>query len=183
MMRTLIIPAIAALLSIAAGCASTREASPKIDAGQPLRTSGGNFGSFKKVPAEPDQKNIAAMIRTKFNAWKGTRYRMGGRGRGGFDCSGFSQHIFATVFGIKLPRTTAQQARVGRRISRQQLKPGDLVFFKPPTYPRHVGVYVGNGEFVHASSSKGVMLSRMNSDYWRKSYWTSRRVLSAGQDT
>ena len=49
-------------------------------------------------------------------------------------------------------------------------------------YPRHVGVYVGNGEFVHASSSKGVMLSRLDSKYWRKAYWTSRRILPHGKD-
>jgi cell wall-associated NlpC family hydrolase len=135
------------------------------------------FGSFKTLPATTDEAKIATLIKREFKAWKGTRYRLGGTGRGGIDCSGFAQRLLASLFDVQLPRTTAKQVRVGHRIHRSQLAPGDLVFFRPHSAPRHVGVYIGNGEFVHASSSKGVMLSRLDSFYWRKSYWTSRRVL------
>jgi cell wall-associated NlpC family hydrolase len=69
------------------------------------------------------------------------------------------------------------QASIGQRIKRSHLQAGDLVFFKPRSYPRHVGIYVGNGEFVHASASNGVTLSRLDSRYWRSVYWTSRRVI------
>ena len=125
---------------------------------------------------------IAHRLKDEFADWRGTRHRMGGNGARGFDCSGFSLHLFATTLGVNLPRTTAQQATLGWSVDRSRLRPGDLVFFRPPSYPRHVGVYVGNGEFVHASSSKGVTLSRLDSTYWRRHYWMARRIIVSANE-
>jgi lipoprotein Spr/probable lipoprotein NlpC len=125
---------------------------------------------------------IALLIRKEYDRSRGIPHRMGGIGKCGFDCSGFSQHVFARLFGVSLPRTTAVQASIGQRIKRSHLQAGDLVFFKPRSYPRHVGIYVGNGEFVHASASKGIALSRLDSRYWRRAYWTSRRVIVPAQE-
>ncbi|WP_386693671.1 NlpC/P60 family protein [Lonepinella sp. MS14435] len=109
-----------------------------------------------------------------YNKWVGTRYRMGGTGRNGIDCSAFMQETFATAFGMDLPRSTSEQKYVGKRIQKNELKQGDLVFFRKN---RHVGVYMGNGRFMHSSSSQGVTISSLSEDYWARTYTQSRRVL------
>lgn len=129
------------------------------------------------------RSEIASQLTREYGRWRGTPHRMGGQGRGGFDCSGFSQHLYTALFGLPLPRTTNSQARLGATIQRSQLKPGDLVFFRPSSYPEHVGVYVGNGEFVHASSSQGITRSRLDADYWQRYYWMSRRLIVARDET
>ena len=93
------------------------------------------------------------------------------------DCSGLVQRIYRDLFGIQMPRTARQQAARGMGVGRQALEPGDLVFFRPPGKKDHVGIYLGQGEFEHTSAKKGVMISRMELDYWRKYYWKSRRIL------
>ena len=79
---------------------------------------------------------------------------------------------------MDLPRTTKAEATLGRPVKKTDLKAGDLVFFKPPSYPRHVGIYLDNSEFVHASKTKGVTISRMDPHYWGKYFWTARRLLT-----
>jgi hypothetical protein len=86
------------------------------------------------------------------------------------------QKLVRQTFEIELPRTTATQVHRGVRISRDDLVPGDLVFFRRRGV-RHVGVYLGGGEFIHASSSRGVTVSTMESGYWARYYWQSRRIL------
>ncbi len=105
---------------------------------------------------------------------------MGGDDNGGLDCAAFARTVYADAFGIELPRTTNALLGRGAAVSRAQLTAGDLVFFHPDSYPRHVGVYLGRGEFAHVSAKKGVMLSRLDRGYWSKHYWTARRVLYAG---
>ncbi|QLB14781.1 endopeptidase [Mannheimia granulomatis] len=110
--------------------------------------------------------------------WKGTRYRLGGNSKSGIDCSGFMQVTFRDLFGIDLPRTTTAQAKEGERISKSELRTGDLVFFNTGRGPngKHVGVYVKNGQFLHASTRGGVIYSDMESPYWSKAFWQARRL-------
>jgi cell wall-associated NlpC family hydrolase len=122
---------------------------------------------------------IEKRLRQEYKRWKGTRHRLGGTGSRGIDCSGFVQAVYRDVFNVDLPRTTKAQVRQGRPIPFKELQAGDLVFFQPPSYPRHVGIYLGRSEFVHASKNKGVTLSKIDPTYWGKYYWTARRVLSA----
>ncbi|MEM1054954.1 MAG: NlpC/P60 family protein [Bacteroidota bacterium] len=119
---------------------------------------------------------VASAIRTEGQDWLGTPYRWGGTTRRGIDCSAFVQQLVQQTFDIELPRTTATQVHRGVRISRDDLVPGDLVFFRRRGV-RHVGVYLGGGEFIHASSSRGVTVSTMESGYWARYYWQSRRIL------
>ncbi|HIL57077.1 MAG TPA: hypothetical protein EYG39_04115 [Rhodothermales bacterium] len=119
---------------------------------------------------------VASAIRVEGQDWLGTPYRWGGTTRRGIDCSAFVQQLVRATFDIELPRTTATQVHRGVRISRDELVPGDLVFFRRRGV-RHVGVYLGNGDFIHASSSRGVTVSTMESGYWDRSYWQSRRIL------
>ncbi len=113
----------------------------------------------------------------QYRKFKGTRYCYGGDGTRCFDCSGFVNYTFKKLFHKKLARSTKEMVKEGHWVSKRDLKAGDLVFFKPGRYPRHVGIYVGGSIFIHASSSKGVTKGNLNSRYWRRHYWTARRVL------
>ena len=124
-----------------------------------------------------DDAEVEKQLRQEYNRWRGTQHRLGGTGSRGIDCSGFVQAVYKDVFNVDLPRTTKAQVRRGRSIPFRDLQAGDLVFFQPPSYPRHVGIYLGGSEFVHASKNKGVTVSRIDKYYWGKYYWTARRIL------
>lgn len=108
-----------------------------------------------------------------------TPYRYGGNTpEGGFDCSGLVGYVFREAAGLALPRTTRDLADLPvPRVNREKLRPGDLVFFGRKR-PDHVGIYVGEGRFVHAPSSGGtVRLDQLQGHYWRDRYLGARRVL------
>jgi lipoprotein Spr/probable lipoprotein NlpC len=111
-----------------------------------------------------------------YSEWKGTPYRFGGMSKRGIDCSGFVALGFQDKFGITLPRTTDEQRGIGQSVSKSQLREGDLVFFKTGWSTRHVGIYIGNHQFLHASTSQGVMISSLNNSYWKQKYWLARRL-------
>lgn len=134
--------------------------------------------SIKTSTLSPNAASGTSSANQKINQiyrqWAGTRYRMGGTGRGGIDCSAFVQKTMSGAFGLDLPRSTAEQRYEGRAISKSDLRPGDLVFFRKNN---HVGVYIGGGRFVHASTSQGVTTSSLSESYWARTYTQSRRVL------
>lgn len=108
--------------------------------------------------------------------WYGTRYKYGGSDRGGVDCSGFVQAFMSSIYGIALPRTSVEQYHEVKHVKRGQLREGDLVFFH--TIRRsvsHVGVYLRNNKFVHASTSNGVTISDLDEEYY------SRRFVAGGR--
>jgi len=119
---------------------------------------------------------VTRALYQQFRRWSGTRYRYGGAGPRGMDCSGLIQVVYRDAFDRRLPRTTDAQSDIGRAVSRRNLAPGDLVFFKTGLFQRHVGIYVDDGLFLHASQSDGVRLSSMNEGYWRKRFWQGRRL-------
>ncbi len=129
------------------------------------------------VVLTPDGTRPAQVLRAEIQSWLGTPHRMGGLSRRGIDCSGLVVVLYDDLFDMRLPRTTKALMRKGRRVEKRNLTAGDLVFFKPDTKFHHVGIYIGHGEFVHASTSYGVMLSRMDDDFWRQCYLSSRRLL------
>jgi len=109
--------------------------------------------------------------------FQGVPYLWGGTTPDGFDCAGYTQYVFA-LNGISLPRTADVQFEVGLPITKSQLQPGDLVFFT--TYepgPSHNGIYLGDGRFISASSSRGVAVDRLDSPYWGPRYIGARRVV------
>lgn len=133
---------------------------------------------------DPDQVKpgvVRAALLKQYNAWAGTRYRYGGMTHRGIDCSALMQHVFRDGFDYRLPRTTLGQVTEGEHVSKSKLLPGDLVFFRPYRGDRHVGVYVGEGYFMHASTSQGVKLSRLSNPYWQRHYWTARRTMDNSQ--
>ncbi len=108
---------------------------------------------------------------------RGIPYRNGGTDPSGFDCSGFTQYVFAR-HGIALPRAVEEQYQVGKKVKPRDLESGDLVFFETVSHgPSHVGIVIGDDQFVHAPSSKGVVrVERLSTEYWSKRYLSARRV-------
>ena len=164
--------AIVAALILAGACSTTPKQS---DSAMP------KTGISSAIDEPLRENEIENRLREEYRKWQGTRHRMGGNSNGGIDCSGFVKAVYKDVFGIDLPRTTRAQARLGRPIDFKEMQAGDLVFFKPPTYPRHVGIFLSGSKFVHASKESGVTISKIDRYYWSKYFWTARRILPAAR--
>ncbi|MEO8584064.1 MAG: NlpC/P60 family protein [Flavitalea sp.] len=108
--------------------------------------------------------------------WYGIPYKFGGEGKGGIDCSAFCALMMDSVYAIDLPRTCRDQYAGGMKIRKDQLIQGDLVFFNTVGAISHVGVFLGNNKFVHASTSNGVMISDLDELYFKKRYVGGVRV-------
>lgn len=110
------------------------------------------------------------------DVWYGTRYRMGGTTKKGIDCSAFVGAVYASVFGISLPRTARDQYKTAKRISRTELQEGDLLFFNTRGGISHVGIYLQNNKFIHASVSKGVTVDDLFEPYYIKRFVAAGRI-------
>ena len=132
------------------------------------------------APAQPVQSAHSPTVKklyAQYNSWRGTPYAYGGLSLQGVDCSGFIYKSYRSLFNITLPRSTNEQIGLGRRVYINELQAGDLIFFKTGYKTRHVGIYIENGKFMHASTSRGVTLSSVRDGYWREHYWQARRLL------
>ena len=122
--------------------------------------------------------DIRNQIVTEAKKHLGVPYAWGGSTPSGFDCSGYVQYVLQQC-GITVPRTTELQAQVGTPVSKSNLRPGDLVFLQN-TYRAgisHVGIYIGNNQMIHASSSKGVTISDLTSSYYIEHYHSARQLI------
>ncbi|WP_019519600.1 C40 family peptidase [Faucicola boevrei] len=133
----------------------------------------------KITTLQSQTSNTADGLLSKAKTLIGTPYRFGGTTPSGFDCSGFMQYVFKNA-GISLPRTSRDMATVGKQVSRDALQVGDMVFFAHSgSRISHVGMYVGDGKFIHSpSTGKTVEITSLNSKYWAGRYITARRVLN-----
>ncbi|MDY3002350.1 MAG: SH3 domain-containing C40 family peptidase [Romboutsia timonensis] len=135
-----------------------------------------NLVSTEEVKEE--QLNIQNNIISVANSQIGKPYKWGTIGPNSFDCSGFTSYIYKNGAGISLPRTSVSQSKVGTKISRNQLKSGDLVFFNTSGKGiSHVGVYIGDSKFIHASTSKGVRIDSLNSSYYKSKFVSASRII------
>jgi cell wall-associated NlpC family hydrolase len=135
------------------------------------------------VPSAPVRQGNPAINDMTFYAMSldGTPYQPGGETPlEGFDCSGFVQHVFDHTLGVKLPRTSREMAGMGQQVDIRLLVPGDLVFFKTTGKPySHVGIYLGDSQFIHAPRVGGaIRIEKLSARYWRSRYNGARRLLA-----
>ena len=122
---------------------------------------------------------MGADLADEARGWLGTPYRYGGADRRGTDCSGLVMELYRSVCATKLPRTTVEQKSYCTKVARNQARVGDLMFFgssKGGGQISHVGLYIGKGEMIHASSSRGVMVSNVDAGYWGDRFRGAGRV-------
>ena len=178
-----VVPAIAAAVMLSA-CSSTHTSNLS-NAQTEMRAVNDKDGlllqaSQDEFEAMVRNVDVKSKIMDQYADWKGVRYRLGGDTKRCIDCSAFVQRTFREQFGMDLPRSTYEQEDLGKKIQRTKLRAGDLVLFRAGSTGRHVGIYLGNDQFVHASTSSGVMISKLTDNYWNKRYREARRVLTNG---
>ncbi|WP_066635739.1 C40 family peptidase [Desulfolucanica intricata] len=153
--------------------------STNIIPGQKLLIVKGNSNNKVSPPMNQVSRNtdrIDAIINYA-KSFIGVPYKPAGISPGGFDCSGYLKYVFAN-FNIDIPRTAAEQYHVGQAVSSREAKPGDFVAFKTGNYISHIGIYLGNGEFISATSSKGVAIAQVYGPYWGDHLLGFSRVIS-----
>ncbi|OEF30163.1 C40 family peptidase [Vibrio rumoiensis] len=155
------------ITSFLVGCASQPPASSKSSklSNPPAKSS--------LIDSAPTEEQEVSLL---YQSWEGVPYEFGGATKQGIDCSAFMQVAMSSVYQLHLPRSTELQSKEGEYVPESQATFGDLVFFKTGWNQRHVGLYLGDNEFMHASSSKGVIISRLDNPYWASKFWQFRRV-------
>ena len=187
MLRPLVTILLTSLLLVPLGCAKKKVYYPKSriqkEQTKSLETPSKQIATDNKSakPVKPEdaapREPIEDSLEKFYKTWKGTPYRYGGMSHKGIDCSALTYFAYRDIFTIKLPRTVKDQIKQGKTVSKKELIPGDLVFFKTGLFQRHVGIYVGDYSFIHASTLKGVMISRLDNYYWKRKYWKARRLV------
>ena len=152
------------IATLLASCGSSRKAGSS--------TYSGNSGNSAPVFLKTEQvlaTIINPALKQQVTEWMGVPYKYGGNTKKGTDCSGFITQVFVSVFNKKLPRSAAQMHAQASSVKASRLQEGDLVFFKiNSAETSHAGIYLNNGYFVHASTSRGVMISNLEEAYWKR---------------
>lgn len=171
------IPVIAGCLLLTA-CGSSKSGVSRVVKTSAVTPSAKKTQSRITVDSELPEQTKALLHEA--DKWLGTAYRYGGNTRAGVDCSGLVCNLFNNALSIKLPRVSSQQGEFCRRISKNELIEGDLVFFNTGGGARinHVGMYIGGGNIVHASTSKGVIISSLDDSYYKRTFNSCGRVES-----
>ena len=172
-------------VSILTGCGSSKklardaiyDTGKKTEKVKKSKKSSKGSGQKKVDPDHVKDASAQAVVR-EASYWLGAPYRYGGRSKSGTDCSGLVMEVYQKAAGIKLPRSAREQCDFCNRIDRKQLSAGDLVFFAPggKSTVNHVGIYIGDGNMIHASSSRGVMVSGIGEAYFAKRFRSAGRV-------
>jgi len=134
------------------------------------------YAAIRNIPQNSDVTGIAAWDNVLV-PWLGTPYLPGGTTKNGADCSGFVSSVYMEKERMYIPRSTTEEYKMGKDVTGDNLSIGDLVFFGEGRRVSHVGIYVGRGNFIHASSSNGVMVSPLDDSYWKPKYIGARRYL------
>ncbi len=174
---------LAIVLALACRLCAAADVVPAASAASlPASASGNTTSAVPAADAQPSRAELALFAL----GLVGSVYRVGGDNpQHGMDCSGFVRYVYRKVAGLSLPHNAAAISHISEVISKTDLKPGDLVFFKTMKKAfSHVGIYLGNNQFVHASSSTtgSVMVSNLDDSYWRTRFDGARRLLAGQHD-
>ncbi|GAB2948507.1 hypothetical protein GCM10027048_11770 [Hymenobacter coalescens] len=139
-----------------------------------------NVGFYSQtLGIRADYNEDASLLRT-ISEWIGTPYRFGSNSKSGTDCSGFVTRVFKEVYGISLVHSSRSMFSNAKRVAKDEMKTGDLVFFRrgpgQPIY--HVGIYLKDGKFAHSATNGGVMVSSLEQPYYHRNFYAAGRVLS-----
>lgn len=152
------------------------EGSPKKPVKKPVNDSPGSIPSSEvrtkyanQLKVTPDQIYNEKLYQC-IDGWIGVKYKWGGNDKSGVDCSGFTNAVYKEVYHYQLKRSAYDIIKECEEINKPDLAEGDLVFFDISSKNSHVGIYLANNKFVHASTSRGVMISDITETYWTK-YW------------
>lgn len=157
------------VILILSGCRTT-----PVYRGDGVHCTGGSWSEISSTGSGP-RSSIDNEMLNEIDSWMGTPYLYGGNSRSGVDCSAFTQSIYRAV-DIEIPRTASQQAAAAESVNPSELKFGDLLFFNTSgSGISHVGIFIGNGFFVHSSSSRGVARESLSKEYY------ANRIVSAGR--
>lgn len=154
----------------------------EFDSVEPLRSFGSKnevFNNLIKITGDNVPSSISQKILLEAVGLLNTPYKYGGTTENGIDCSAFTQKVYQRSIELQIPRSTREQFQIGEKISKdEELDFGDLVFFKTRrrSAPSHVGIYIGDNKFMHASRKKGVMVSSLDEKYWTPRYIGARRL-------
>lgn len=159
------------LLGLLTGCSIAPKRSTEVVMLPPADAS----HEFIASSSEKLSETLNRTLLEQYEEWRGTRYKAGGMSKSGVDCSGYVHLTFKERLGLEVPRNSMALSQIGKPINRPELRTGDLVFFHTGR-TRHVGIYLDNNQFMHASSRKGVMISSLDKGYWANRWWTARRV-------
>lgn len=168
-MKRLIIYTLSALLMVA--CGGHKQTV------RPVQKESSGIYSGKKD--HKDVNEYSAELVKEARKWLGTKYKYAGENRKGTDCSGMVMSIYRDVAGIRLPRSSREQQSFCQSVKVADLTPGDLIFFSGTSRGSnvsHVGMYIGDGDFIHASLSKGVIVSNLNESYYSRHFHSAGRV-------
>lgn len=165
-----------------AACHSSKPTAIKGNAGTTApvgRQPSSSVVSSDKTSGASNDPDKARSVIKEARKWVGTPYKYGGKSRKGTDCSGLVMMVFDNTLGVKLPRSSRELHKFCREVPCDAIEPGDLVFFggvKRSGSVNHVGLYIGDGKMIHASTSRGVMESSVNEAYWRDRFHSAGRV-------
>ena len=167
------------LAALLAGCGSGKHAQ------RVVRPDGVGGPSVVTTTGRGIDSKTAKDLEREARTWLGTKYKYAGDSKSGTDCSGLVMQVFLKVTAIKLPRNSAEQQKFCRSVDRRKLAPGDLVFFSSSRNGRvsHVGLYIGGGDFIHASTSRGVIVSNLSEKYYTDHYHSGGRVPDIAEST
>jgi cell wall-associated NlpC family hydrolase len=134
------------------------------------------FDNYDNKNYSTSKDNLNNELYDFYAQWEGVKYKLGGESKKGIDCSAFIQKAFKEKLDLTMPRTTTLQSKIGKEINKDELEAGDLVFFHTGR-TKHVGIYMENGKFIHASTKSGVTISDLDNSYFSKNYWKAQRII------
>jgi murein DD-endopeptidase / murein LD-carboxypeptidase len=183
LLRTAALMALSCLMLALGACQSARPLSERMESKYSLKKRKTSISRLRPqgpercdLPVQVSERAFRAML-DSIEETRGVKYRFGGSSTEGFDCSGFVQYLYSQSFQMLLPRTSSELALLGPIIPHDRLRPGDLLFFTAGEEITHVGVYLGDERFAHASTTAGISVNTLLERYYQQHFAFGTRII------